>query len=454
MNSVARRLASRPCWSVFVGSLLMLMGLQYKPAILSYTTRFVDFTQYMLAHGVTLFPIADDLKPYPDYTIGNTFLEYLVSLPFGRVSILSMGLPIAMAASLMLVFIYKLGALHDKKWGMYGVLFALFTWAFLDAVTYQALDVYPALFAVISFYLVYVTDVKPGRSRLPLVFVALVMGFAFRGPVGLIGPTLIVVSYYALSRQWRRLFWFLVLAGLTLLVCLVALIGAAYLQGGKPFMMDVLMMQGLGRVANDHGPRYYFYFTLGLATYGVTAFYALSVIVKQFKHFFRSPRHPDTTLLLYLAVWLLAVLVLFTIPNSKKLRYVMSITPAIALLAAYVFVDREGMFARVREGFLRFCLNLPAISLGMALIVYVYNHWAKTALQPDYAGLLGGSMVLLLGRWLIMPRLLKHPYRNAIVMGFGLLAYFSMDACLFNAAGYQLQFAVEPTPKYLPFWFW
>lgn len=98
-----------PCLSIFFTTLTVFMVLQYKPAVLNYTTRFVDFAEYMLQHGVTLFPIADDLKPYPDYTVLNTLLVYLVSLPFGRVSILSMGFPSCVAASLMLVFIYRLG---------------------------------------------------------------------------------------------------------------------------------------------------------------------------------------------------------------------------------------------------------------------------------------------------------------------------------------------------------
>lgn len=454
MKGLTIQVEKRPCWSIFIISLLVLMALQYKPAILNYTTRLVDFTQYMLYHGMTLFPIADDLRPYPDYTIANTFLEYLSSLPFGHVSILSMGLPICMAASLMLVFVYKLGALHDKKWGLYGVFFSLFTWAFLDCVTYLALDVYPALFTVICFYLVYSADIKQDRLRLVFVFVALALGFMFRGPIGLIGPTIVVASYYALSKQWRMLYAFLSIAGLTLIAGVAALTWAAYLQGGQAFMQEVLIMQGLGRVANTHAPRYYFYFSIGLLTYGVTAFFALNVIVKKYKEFFRSPRPPEIALLLYLAAWFLALLVFFTIPNSKKLRYVLSITPAIALLAAYVFVDRDGAFVRAREGFLRFCLNLPVIGLGMLVFVYLYDLSAKTPLQPNYLGVLVSCVVLALGRYAITRHLSAHANREFIVMVFGLVAFFSLDAFFFNAITYHLELSVEPTPKFLPYQFW
>lgn len=454
MNGFARHVIKKPCWSIFFTSLAVLMALQYKPAVLNYTTRLVDFTQYMLYHGMTLFPIADDLQPYPDYTIANTFLEYLVSLPFGRVSILSMGLPFCIAASLMLVFVYKLGALHDKRWGLYGVFFSLFTWAFLDGVTYLALDVYPALFTAICFYLVYSADVKQDRSRLIFVYVALALGFAFRGPIGLVGPTIVVASYYALSKQWQTLFLFLVSAGLALIAGVALLAWAAYLQGGEAFMTDVLTMQGLGRVTNSHSPRYYFYFSAGLVTYGVTVFFALGVVVKKYQALFRAPRLPDTSFLFYLAAWVLALLVFFTIPNSKKPRYILSITPAIALLAAYIFVDSTGVFTRAREGFLRFCLNLPVIGLGMLFIVFLYNLYAATPLQPNYPGVLGSCIALAIGRYGLARRFSEPPYREFRVMTFGLVAFFALDAFLFNTVTYHLELAIEPTPKFLPYWFW
>lgn len=180
MKVLKEMAVKKPCSFIFILTFLIFAVLQYKPAVLNYTTRFVDFAQYMLAHGVTLFPIADDLRPYPDYTVINTLLVYLVSLPFGRVSILSMGLPFCVAAALMLVFVYKLGALHEKKWGAYGVVFALFTWSFLDGVNSLALDIYPALFTVVCFYLAYTGEVYKQRFRLLLVLAGLALGFAFQ----------------------------------------------------------------------------------------------------------------------------------------------------------------------------------------------------------------------------------------------------------------------------------
>lgn len=454
MNTLKDVAIKKPCSFIFIVTFLVLAVLQYKPAVLNYTTRFVDFAQYMLQHGVTLFPMAEDLQPYPDYTVINTLLIYLVSLPFGRISILSMGVPFCVAAALMLVFIYKLGALHEKKWGAYGVVFALFTWSFLDGVNSLALDVYPALFTVMCFYLAYAGEVHKQRFRLLLVLAGLALGFAFRGPIGLIGPASVVASYYLLSRQWRMLVVFCLLAGLVLATGIAVLTWAAYMQGGDAFLQEVLIMQGLGRFGSDHAPRYYFYFSAGLMTYGVTALIAVCVIIKKGKHFFDSTPHPATNMLLYLTGWLLVIIVLFTLPSSKKARYILSITPAISLLAAYIFVDRSEIFTNIRKRLLGFCLKLPLTGLGMLLLAYAYSLYAVTPLQPNYLGACLGLIALAAVRpWLAL-RFHGHPHREFVIFSFGAVTFLMLDMFFFNCVTYHLELAHEPTPKFLPYWFW
>ena len=454
MDILIKQVIRKPSLSIFLVTLAIFMGLQYRASITNYTTRFVDFAEYMLHHGVTLFPIAEDLQPYPDYTIAHTFLVYLFSLPFGRLSILSMGLPYCIAAALMLVFVYKLGALHEKKWGLYGVFFSLFTWAFLDSVNFWALDIYPALFTVTCFYSVYSAELKNDKSRLVFVFVGLALGFVFRGPIGLIVPAIVVVCYYLLSQQWRALFLFSLLAGLLFIAGVVLLAWAAYLQGGMAFMQDVLLMQGLGRVVNDHSPRYYFYFTGGLIAYGVTAFFALIVIAKKHKQFFCFPRQPDTNMLLYLTACLFAIIVFFTIPYSKKMRYILSITPAVSLLAAYIFIDKENVFSGAKKWFLKFCLAVPVVGLGLTLFVFVCNFYAEHPLLPNYPGVFISFVVLVGVRNVVSKYYSGHSSRELITLLFGVAAFLSLDAFFFNSITYHLELANEPTPKFLPYWFW
>lgn len=443
-----------PNFAVFTIALFLFMILQYKPAVLNYTTRFVDFAEYMLLNGITLFPIADDLNPYPDYTVLNTLFIYLISLTFGRVSILSLGLPSCVAASLLLVFTYRLGALHSKKWGAFAIIFSLFTWALLDGVHSLALDIYPALFTVICFYFAYLAEIEKNPYRLVFLYIGLALGFAFRGPIGLIGPASVVGAYYILSRQWRMFLLFSMLSSVLLFVGVGLLAWAAYLQGGSNFMEEVLNMQGIGRFGSNHAPRYYFYFSAGLFTYGLTVFYAITVIIKKCKLFFQSPRHKHIDFLLYLTGWLLVLLVLFTIPSAKKARYILAITPAISLLAAYLFVSEEIAFARAKNGLLNLCRKLPALGVCMLLSILVYNSFAEVSLQPSYLGTGSGFFALLIFYHVKRKYFFGHDYGELITLLFGAAAFLVLDFFFFNPITYQLELMIEPTPKYLPYWFW
>lgn len=454
MNTLLKYCIKKPQLSIFFITLFIFIGLQYKSAITNYTTRFVEFADYMLHHGITLFPIASDLQPYPDYTSANTFLIYLFSLPFGQLSITSMGLPYCITAALTLVFIYKLGALHEKKWGLYGVLFALFTWIFLDSVNFLALDVYPTLTTIICFYIAYSADLKKDYRYLVFLFIGLLLGFIFRGPIGLVSPAIVVSSYYLFNKNWKAFSLFALSSSVLLIICIGLLAWTAYLQGGTAFMQEVLVMQGLGRVINDHSPRYYFYFSAGLATYSITIIFALIVIIKNYKNFLKNTKSSETHLLFHLTIWLFVLLLFFTIPYTKKARYILPITPAIALLAAYIFVDRSNLFIKTKKHLLQFCLMLPMIGLSLVALTLIYNQYTTELLLPNYPASFISLTIFTIMRFVIKKYYANNSHYELIVMLFGVTTFLCLDAFVFNSITYHLELAKEDTPKFLPYWLW
>lgn len=114
-------------------------------------------------------------------------------------------------------------------------------------------------------------------------------------------------------------------------------------------------------------------------------------------------------MLLYLTVWFLALILFFTIPNSKKARYIIAITPAISLLAAYIFIDKSDMFSRARNWVLGFCLKLPAIGVGLALAVMIYNCYASEPLKPNYIGVFTSFAILTIVRYFMDRNYYVHP---------------------------------------------
>ncbi len=467
---LADKIKEKPGLFVFLISFAIFMLCQYKEGIIGYTTRFYYFVDYMRHYGFTYFPIING-QPYPDYPIGNTFLLYLASLPFGKLSVVTIGLPYCIAASLILVLIYKLGALHNKKWGFYGVLFALFTFEYIDAVHLLALDVYVALSATFCFYLVYKAKLMGNKkatanlpssrgltagSRFPafagndgerlhkaksyLLFIAMFSSLLIHGPIGLIIPAGVIFSFYLLDKNWRSLLVFSIYSSMLLIIGVLLLFAAAYLQGGVKFLHDVMAAQGIGRLYGNNGFRPYFYFSNGVANYAFTLFFALAVIIKK-RHSIFNPASQRDKFLSHLAIWFFMIIIALTLVHDKQASYILSIVPAISLLAAYIFVDET--FVRARKILLRLCLALPFIGLLGIIFILIYNHYASV----DWHGyFLGGilSLAILSGCAIIFK---KHVTAIFII---GVLALMVIAFCLYWPIDFNLTL-LKKTPILLSY---
>ena len=160
------------------GVLVFLVGLN--PEFIGFQTRFALFAQEMLRYGPTFFPTTYRV-PYPDYPAASTYLIYLVSLPFGKVTVLSAVLPTAIVSAFILVLIYRLAAIHSIEWGLYAVLLTFFTVEFLHQSRSISLDQYTSLASILCIYLAYSSEVFGHTKRLwliPFVFVGVFFSVA------------------------------------------------------------------------------------------------------------------------------------------------------------------------------------------------------------------------------------------------------------------------------------
>ena len=111
------------------GVVFFTIGLS--PEFIGFDCRFAVFAQEMLRNGPKFFPTTYD-QPYPDYTAASTFIIYLVSLLFGKVTPFTAILPTAIVSALVLVVTYRIGAIQSKQWGIFAILLTLFTIGFLS----------------------------------------------------------------------------------------------------------------------------------------------------------------------------------------------------------------------------------------------------------------------------------------------------------------------------------
>ena len=392
---------------------LFIVG-NWHQAIIGFDSRFVMFAQEMLRHGPSFFPTTYG-QPYADYLATSTLLTWLLSLPFGQVTSFTAWLPTAVASALIVVLVYRLTAPYSARWGLLSIALLLLSSTFISETRAVSLDQMLAAVSLAVFYLGYAHDHFAAAKRLHWVFVLLLLGFAIRGPIGLVIPTGMLCSYYLINRQWRQLFSFGLLALALLAACVGLLLLLAKLSGGEDFMHDVIRMQFLGRMDGSEGSGgVLYYFTSSMGNYALA--YPLAVLVL-LAVVMGGRRAPDPALKLVLYCTAAGVLVMLglSVPQAKKARYILPMLPFAAIIAAYPFqVTQGGIFAWLRGLMLGIWTLLPTLlAIGLVMARRRYPE-ALASLELIFV-VLGGLQVLALLA-LLKPRLRTYGPALAAVL--------------------------------------
>ncbi|MGA9705694.1 ArnT family glycosyltransferase [Pseudomonas sp.] len=376
-------------------ALLLFIAGSWHQAIIGFDSRFVVFAQEMLRHGPGFFPTTYG-QPYPDYLATSTLLTWLLSLPLGQVTSFTAWLPTAMASALIVILVYRLTAPHSQRWGVVSIAVLLLSSTFITETRAVSLDQMLAAITLAVFYLGYAHDHFGAAKRLHWLYLLLIVGFAIRGPIGLVVPTGVLCSYYLINRQWRQLLSFGLLAFALLVAGIGLLLLMAKLSGGESFMQDVIRMQFLGRLDGSEGSSgVLYYFTSSLGNYAMAYPLALLVLLAVALGGRRTPG-PALQLVLYCAAAGLLVMLGLSIPEAKKARYVLPMLPMAAIIAAYPFQAEQGrLFAWLRGLILGIWTLLP--TLLIAGLIVARRHYPE---QSNASGLafavLGGLQVVAL----------------------------------------------------------
>ncbi|AZE55279.1 Melittin resistance protein PqaB [Pseudomonas synxantha] len=349
-------------------ALILFIAGNWHQAIIGFDSRFVVFAQEMLRHGPSFFPTTYG-QPYADYLATSTLLTWLLSLPFGQVTSLTAWLPTAVASALIVVLVYRLTAPYSSRWGLLSIAMLLLSSTFVSETRSVSLDQMLAAVALAVFYLGYAHDHFAAAKRLHWVFLLLLLGFAVRGPIGLVIPTGVLCSYYLINRQWRQLFSFGLLSLALLAACVGLLLLLAKLSGGEDFMHDVIRMQFLGRMDGSEGSGgVLYYFTSSMGNYAMAYPLALLALLAVEIGGRRGP-DPALKLVCYCAAAALLVMLGLSVPQAKKARYILPMLPFAAIIAAYPFQVSQGrLFAWLRGLTLGLWTLLPTL-LAIGLVV-------------------------------------------------------------------------------------
>jgi 4-amino-4-deoxy-L-arabinose transferase-like glycosyltransferase len=333
---------------------------------IGFDSRFMVFAQEMLRHGPSFFPTTYG-EPYPDYSATSTFFVYLLSLPLGRVTSLTAWLPTAIASAVLVGLMYRLVAAYSRQWALLSVALLLLSSTFITETRAISLDQMLATVSFAVFYLGYAADHFGARRRTGLLLALLVLGFAIRGPIGVVVPTGMLCSYYLLSGQWRRMFMFGLQAVALLAVCIGVLLLLAKVSGGQDFLNEVVRMQFTSRMDGSEGKSsLFYYFSSSLGNYALAYPVAIvSLIAIALRG--RQPLTPALRLVMFVAAAGLIVMVGLSIPQAKKARYMLPMVPMAAIIAAYPFQALDGRLYAWLRGLLQglFLLTPSALIAGL-----------------------------------------------------------------------------------------
>lgn len=366
----------------FFGLFVFTLGIASQDVI-AFESRFYLFAQEMWRNGLSFFPTTYN-QPYPDYTAASTAIIYFFATVLGGVTKFSAVLPSAICASLVLVVTYLIGTFQSIRYGLTAVLWLLLTFTFFKSARLIGLDIYPALITAICFYLVHSSTVLNQPKREKWIYLFLILGFIFRGPIGLVIPTGVVMVYYVLDQQWRKTINTGLGAAIILIVCSTVLIIMANYVGGMTFAHDVIRMQVLGRLQEKYRP-IYFYFINSLGTYALSYVFAclisLGMLVRYLnsylmglskrmtpkQHHIKERNH--AVIIKYVG-WMLIILIGMSIPGDKKTRYILPFAPALALIAASILENTPSYLQGLKKIFLVFAFFFPAYFIIAVLFLY------------------------------------------------------------------------------------
>jgi 4-amino-4-deoxy-L-arabinose transferase-like glycosyltransferase len=376
----------------FYGLVLFTIGLDHQEVI-GFESRFYLFALEMWRHGPSWFPTTYQ-QPYPDYPGLGTYFIFLFARLAGELNKFVAILPSAIAASATLVVTYCIGALRSRRWGICAVFFLLFTNAFVAQARTISLDQYTTLITTLCFYLACSASMHRKFLHLWWILPLLVIGFAVRGPIGLVIPTGVLCVFYFLEKDVTHFIAVSFGALILLVLCGSAMLGLAYTVGGNAFVHDVLQMQVSGRLQDFKPLPLYFYFVESFGAYAVAYPVALLVVVQ-----FLKAR--DRDFLKKLLGWALVILIGLSIPSDKKVRYILPMAPALALICGYLVSihHQRKYFHLLQKLFCRFCLIFPVLCLVVLVCIQIEFPALKLAYPFLYAFFTLMQLLMLVIAW-------------------------------------------------------
>jgi 4-amino-4-deoxy-L-arabinose transferase-like glycosyltransferase len=369
--------------------LLLLLMATLRPLAVPDEGRYGEIGRWMLQSGDWLTPRLNGLPFFhkPPYLY---WLEALSLATFG-VNTLALRLVPALHVGLMLLALYvSARRISSEQMARRASIMLGTSLSFLVGGQYINHDMLVASWigvAIWCFAFAFMAGDKPNITLARLGFAACALGMLSKGLIGIALPGLVIFVWLIWTRQFKKILYLPWLSGLTLF-SLIALPWFVMAQQKHPQLFNYMFIgQQLNRYTettyNNPAPVWFYLLALSLLFFPWVLF-ALNQLRRPN---LSDPSAPSIAREWWLLcwIWVAAILVFFSIPNSKLVGYILPVVPPLALLAALGW--QRVMAHRAHAGKVFGVLCLINIAGALVLVTQV-GEVTRTGRSEDVARVL------------------------------------------------------------------
>jgi 4-amino-4-deoxy-L-arabinose transferase-like glycosyltransferase len=353
-------------------TLLFLAGL--RPLAVPDEGRYGEVGRWMLVSGDWLTPRLNGMPFFhkPPYLY---WLE-AISLAIFGVNELAVRLVPALHAGLMLTVLYLAArAISTEHIARRAAIMLGCSLSFLVGGQYVNHDMLVATWigmAIWCFAFAFVAGMTPDVWLARLGFVACALGMLSKGLIGIALPGLVIFVWLIWTGQFKKILFLPWLSGLALFA-VIALPWFVLSQQTYPDFFNYMFVgQQFNRytaaVYNNPQPWWFYLLALSLLLFP-WVFFALSQVRRVTAATLTASASMDAVWWKLCWVWVVAILVFFSIPHSKLIGYILPVIPPLALLSALGWDRTMKHRAAAAKVFAGLCVLNISVALVLVLKV-------------------------------------------------------------------------------------